>query len=794
MSGGTSPVSPASTNGFAGYKKVPMVDLEDGPQRGPRTSSRNTKAAAMAAVDAAVEIMRETRTTSRSTRLLTRQALSEAGNSCSEGPLSSTNNIRSLHIDMGIEGATSPFRFVEAGWFQGLSAAVIMVNMILSIMELDKPELRAVFFWPDQVVLLFYVVELVCRALYFRRMMFCGPGAVAAWNALDVVVIAAGVCDQWVSIFLVHALPVRVMNAFHILQFLRIVRVLRIIRIVLEADMAWTEDPQFQTFMAGVIIVNALIMGCETDIEWGGWVYFEQVMLVFYVFELIVGLKRNGFFFFSPSNPDMSWNWLDFIIVMSSVVDSWLIALANLFLKAMSEGTSSHAAHIHLGQFIILMRMLRLMRILRLVKLVKSVRPLYMLVTGVLAAVQGVFWVLVLTVFVLYALGILATRLIGHKFMFPPGVDIDPSVVAPWETVPVSMFTLFRVMSGAASDDEAESIDALMKKLPQVKFMFVFFMVTSSWTLLSILTAVVSENMISTTGQQEEEFRLANAEKEREIKTESLMALFSDVDADKSGSIDIQELTAFVNDDDLCGQASRLVQVPKRDIKELVHIIHASNGDRVELSHFVGCLIDLPAPVTERGVLKLESQLTVLSKQVGDLKHHSTTPALMTSDSEDKQSASRQTDARLFEELAAMRELVLQQGRRVDDVLAVLGAQKDREDRLDLLQRSVDGLRHALAAVAQASGLPNMPAAARGPPEAPPDPGARRNATSSAVSTFVMDSRCEGRPWADTPQAGALVPFQGMKADVQAVKNNETKTCWNVFLATPEALQGSRAE
>ena len=32
-------------------------------------------------------------------------------------------------------------------------------------------------------------------------------------------------------------------------------------------------------------------------------------------------------------------------------------------------------------------------------------------------------------------------------------------------------------------------------------------MIASSWTLLSILTAVVSENMISTTSMQEEDFR-----------------------------------------------------------------------------------------------------------------------------------------------------------------------------------------------------------------------------------------------------------------------------------------------
>merc|ERR1740138_1143211 len=95
--------------------------------------------------------------------------------------------------------------------------------------------------------------------------------------------------------------------------------------------------------------------------------------------------------------------------------------------------TNGHGAHGHeakgmkLSQVMMLMRMLRLMRILRLVKLVKSVRPLFILVTGVVAAFQGVFWVLVLTVVTLYAAGILTTRLLGHGLFFSDG-EVPKSV------------------------------------------------------------------------------------------------------------------------------------------------------------------------------------------------------------------------------------------------------------------------------------------------------------------------------------------------------------------------------
>merc|ERR1719158_1820128 len=91
------------------------------------------------------------------------------------------------------------------------------------------------------------------------------------------------------------------------------------------------------------------------------------------------------------------------------------------------------------------------------------------------------------------------------------------------------MFTLFRVMSGAEAEEEAHPIDSLMTALPVVKFGFIFFMVTSSWTLLSILTAVVSENMIATTGQEMEEQRICGDEDERAAHIKALQKLFNSI-------------------------------------------------------------------------------------------------------------------------------------------------------------------------------------------------------------------------------------------------------------------------
>ena len=62
-------------------------------------------------------------------------------------------------------------------------------------------------------------------------------------------------------------------------------------------------------------------------------------------------------------------------------------------------------------------------------------------------------------------------------------------------------------------------------------------MVTSSWTLLSILTAVVSENMISTTEEQKKLLKLLTTEQDQLEHIEELKQLFADIDANGNGTL-----------------------------------------------------------------------------------------------------------------------------------------------------------------------------------------------------------------------------------------------------------------
>eukprot|EP00438_Fugacium_kawagutii_P034701 Skav231172 [mRNA] locus=scaffold3252:323366:332022:- [translate_table: standard] len=165
----------------------------------------------------------------------------------------------------------SCFFLVETWWFHLIAATVIGSNTVTIVLEADSEVMTKKFYWFEQGFLCFYVMELICRACLWKSKFLCGPWRLVMWSLLDLLIVSAG---------------------------------------VVEWDLSWTDRPAFQSFIGGVIAVNALLMGCETDIDWGGWLVidawrYENVLLCIYVFELVVRLKRLGRDFFSCESPDL---------------------------------------------------------------------------------------------------------------------------------------------------------------------------------------------------------------------------------------------------------------------------------------------------------------------------------------------------------------------------------------------------------------------------------------------------------------------------------------------------------
>jgi hypothetical protein len=285
-----------------------------------------------------------------------------------------------------------------------------------------------------------------------------------------------------------------------------------------------------------------------------------------------------------------------------------------------------------LGQFMMILRLARLLRILRLVRLIKSIPPLYTLVVGIIQAMQGRIWVMVLTIVVLYAIGLLCVKLIGHGLVFGGEAPMEVQEIFP--TVTQACFVLFKAMNG-----DWAAIEPLFEVMKVSEAFFMAYMVISSWAILSILMAVVSENLLNATEhhrEEEEEEERRRREERSEVK---LKELFNKADKDEVHELTREEFGLLVKDDkafellnaadleDEDETAKKEVLQNLFDYLSTVPLGMADEHAYIDQKTFLEGLKNERKPVMEKSVLRLQKRLLVLEKVVHKLRRETSRSA-----------------------------------------------------------------------------------------------------------------------------------------------------------------------
>lgn len=508
--------------------------------------------------------------------------------------------------------------FILGDWFNLVATLVIVSNITTMVMEMIDKDREKQFFYLDQSYMVFYIFEIVIKVLLLRVTMVCGPIFTVWWNWLDLIIVISGCVDMYLMPILqssgLMAAGGANLKALSFLRALRLLRILKIVGMFFKADLSFANGDAFQGFIMGVIGFNSVIMGLEIEIPaFSGWFYVEQTLLVIFTFELLCRLKNFGCAFFYGG--DIIWNWLDFIIVMGGIVDQWLMPAIDLIKMLMGQPTGGKGS---LGQVMMMLRMARLLRILRLVRLVKNIPPLFQLVVGIANSMQGMVWVVVLTVVILYAMSLLGVKLIGRGLLLGP--DADPEVMAVFPNIFDSFFVLFKAMNG-----DWGSLEPLFVALPWSKVVLFLYTVLSTWGILSILTAVVSENMISTTNAVEAEEEELQQREDSERKEQELLNIFEQMDHDGNGFVCKDEYRKMLIDEDTRKRLMAASELTKHELSMLFGFLEEPHPQAAALGRedpvihkrtFVSGLKHNSRTISERSVMQLESRIRILEAEM----------------------------------------------------------------------------------------------------------------------------------------------------------------------------------
>ncbi len=214
----------------------------------------------------------------------------------------------------------------------------------------------------------------------------------------------------------------------------------------------WIESPRPQAFITAVIVLNAIVLGLETDAGWRTahgpvLVAVDRLCLAIFVAELLVKLSvYRGHFWFN------GWNVFDAAVVGVALV----------------PGAGPWAV----------LRSLRVLRVLRLLTVVPQLRRV---VAAFLHAIPGLVGVIAVMSTFYYTAGVLATTIFG------------PTHEAWFGTLGRSLYTLFQVMT--LESWSMGIVRPVMEQHPWAWAFFIPFIVVATFTILNLFVGIIVSTM-----------------------------------------------------------------------------------------------------------------------------------------------------------------------------------------------------------------------------------------------------------------------------------------------------------
>jgi hypothetical protein len=371
---------------------------------------------------------------------------------------------------------------------------------------------------------------------------------------------------------------------------------------------ALCEDPRFQIGVSLVIMGNAIVIGMETDHKYPELCEkLEKGFMAIFVSELLMRLYAFGGAFLT--NEDRGWNLFDFTIVSLGVFDEVTEAMA---------GPGKHKKN----SIMTLLRMFRLLRMLRVFRLFRMFKQLYLLATGFGEALMAVVWVSLMLFLLLFVCAIVLTHICADQYQDKDQLD-DPNVkfgIEKFGTIAQSMFTLFEIMAYP----NLENVEPMFSMGGGMVVFFIAFIILGSWSMLSLLTGVMSEHMIEKSAARKEEMK-SEAQVKRRVFLKNLNRIFSLADEDNSGGLSRAEfLNAVPTVANLMSQEGLNVGV--KDLEAVFDTIDFDSSGTIDVEEFIFGMSQLSEDLGAKHVMDLQYAMLraekTLNVQVSDLEQH----------------------------------------------------------------------------------------------------------------------------------------------------------------------------
>lgn len=294
-----------------------------------------------------------------------------------------------------------------------------------------------------------------------------------------------------------------------------------------------------RTFINIVIIANSCTVGVDQSLRIAGKSTtfvdsLEHLFIVVYVIELslqFIGRRKAAL--------HDGWVFFDGLLVFIAVFSSWVLPFMSMF-TAIGDVSG-------LGLALVL-RTARLARLARAVRLIRAFRQLWLLVHAFLSSAKTMAYVVMMLGIILYMFSSVAVEVITMRYRDLETPDhIMEMVDNYFPTLPATMLTLVQFVC-------LDSIGQIYRPIILYDGVLVFYfasvILVVGIVLMNIVTAIIVNSALQQS-TEDREVKLMEEEFTKAKLMQSLKDMFERLDADGSGTIDIEELVCVSGEDQL---------------------------------------------------------------------------------------------------------------------------------------------------------------------------------------------------------------------------------------------------
>jgi voltage-gated sodium channel len=369
------------------------------------------------------------------------------------------------------------------------------------------------------------------------------------------------------------------------------------------AKLKWVDSWWFNLIVGGLICLNALTIGLETDANrsqnTSGWWYVIEVLFsLAFLVELVCRVQAHGPNYFTDPN-ERGWNLLDASIVTVSLVDTLIL---------MPLGMSKSL------RFVSMLRFVRLMRLARLIRLLRFFRELWLVASGLIQALKTLAWIILVLFIICYIGSIFTTIMVGRN-------DRDFNVYykesGKWDheyyfkTIGRSLISFLQIVT---LDNWAELIVRdVVQVQPGMYVFFIAFICLGTFGVLNLMIGVVVERAIRTAATDSREQK-RKKDRDRQLVFGQLREIFEAADVDNSGTLSLQEVEEAINKPEIYNKL-RMIDFPVDNPKEVFVLLDYDNTGELTIEEFIKGCLRMKGPAMSKDLLVAQVAIDGMAKQ-----------------------------------------------------------------------------------------------------------------------------------------------------------------------------------